>query len=143
MPATKQWGPTNYFESGGKEGYSSRWGLACLLFGWIEFGDLRKGQFGFLAWLANPLALITLIFFFCRLSKTAAFLGACTTFLASVYLFAPVGPPLHPDQPQSGAWIWVWSFFVLTFAAVVQSIIPKPQKPKYDARLSNYRRFPV
>jgi len=103
---------------GGPDYYQTYMGWTCLLFGWLDFGEV--GTPGVLAWLANPLALVGAVLLLFRRSTGAAAFGALSVALGMLYLFFPGGHPNHPDVPLVGAWLWLCSFVVLTIAAMIR-----------------------
>jgi len=124
LPATEWWDtPEGYRTDDPLKGghYVTAPGWECLALGWMFLPYVvQVGSFGMLAWLANPLALISLTLLLFLRTTGAAVFGAASVVLGVLYLIDPPGKSGYPDLPQVGAWLWVGSFLALTLAALIR-----------------------
>jgi drug/metabolite transporter (DMT)-like permease len=120
LPATIQWRVTS-FSGNGSFGYKTEYGWVCLICGWLNvLGAVETGSPGMLAWLANPLALVSAVLLLFRRPTGAATFGAASVLVGGMYLIVPPINDGHPDSPQVGAWLWFGSFIALTVASLIR-----------------------
>jgi hypothetical protein len=127
LPATKDWRSTD-FGRGGNVHYVTENGWVCLVLGWtLVPWAVEHGSTGMIAWLANPLALVSVTLLLFRRNTGAAAFGTASVIVGALYMIDPPRTDDHPDLPQVGAWLWVGCLLSLTVAALIRRGISKAQ----------------
>ena len=121
LPAMEEWDSESYwdkelgvFASGH---YVTVYGYVCLMTGWLALPAVLQGSLALLAWLANPLAYVSLLLLFSRRYSGAMAYGIASVLLGVLFLIVPPDCNDKPVLPQVGAWLWVGSLLALTVAA--------------------------
>ena len=124
LPATEWWKTPDSYRSGDPlkgEHYETAYGWVCLTLGWIFVpGAAEVGSLGYLAWLANPLALVGSALLIIRRPTGAAAFGIASVVVGALYVIDPPGRPGHPDVPRIGALLWLGSLLALAIAAMLR-----------------------
>jgi drug/metabolite transporter (DMT)-like permease len=140
LPAVDQWelpsGGYSTNDPNHGEYYKSIPGWQCLLFGWLPvlsaIDVLEAGNIGWMAWLANPLALVGVLLLLFRRAGGALLAAGVGIALGTLYLVYPPRIHDHPDIPRIGAFLWLASLVLLALAALLRranSPIEKPTAP--------------
>ncbi|HEX3148563.1 MAG TPA: hypothetical protein VHR66_10795 [Gemmataceae bacterium] len=121
LPAIDWWKtPDSYSTDDPLKGehYEAAPGWVCLTLGWIFVPEgVEIGSVGYLAWVANPLALVTLALLIFRRPTGAAVIAVVNLLVGALFVIVPPGRPGHPDLPRLGAWLWLGSLLALAIAA--------------------------
>jgi hypothetical protein len=98
------------------------------MFGWIfVFGRGEVYSFGTLAWLANPLALVSVGLLVIRRPTGAAAFGVASVVVGALFMFDSPGQHGHRDIPRVGAWLWLGSLLGLAIAGMIRRGRPQAQ----------------
>jgi hypothetical protein len=128
LPAIDSWTPPNggYYTDDPQKGwhYVTCPGWECLILGWMFVDVGGEVPWYGLAWLANPLALVSVLLLVVRRPTGAAAFGVASLVCGALFLIDAPGRHGHSDMPRDiprvGAFLWLGSFVALALAAMIR-----------------------